>query len=218
MTGEHIFSNWRKQKRWITFSITKYGWLGYPLLWDPGKEKKTTFVEKFFGGSAVWGRTKGGLPLWLSGKESSCKAGASGVTCSIPGLGRSPGGRHGSPLWYSCLENSMGRGAWQATVHRVAKSWIRLEWLCTHAHKSLVEIFGKYLVHVSPSTEKTGFSEVKPLAQILAWWMSLQRRTLVSPALRLMDVLCTTSGCSLGLLCERNLTTREKQNPFAWIH
>ena len=40
----------------------------------------------------------------------------------IPGLGRSPGGRHGSPLWYSCLENSMGRGAWRATVHRVAKN------------------------------------------------------------------------------------------------
>ena len=59
MTGEHIFSNWGKQRRWITFSITKYGWLGHPLLWDPGKEKKITFVEKFFRGSAVWGRPTG---------------------------------------------------------------------------------------------------------------------------------------------------------------
>ena len=41
---------------------------------------------------------------------------------SIPGLGRTPGGRHGHPLWYSCLENSMDRGAWWAEVHRVAKS------------------------------------------------------------------------------------------------
>ena len=41
----------------------------------------------------------------------------------IPGLGRSPGGGYGDLLQYSCLENPMNRGAWQATVHRVAKSW-----------------------------------------------------------------------------------------------
>jgi len=41
---------------------------------------------------------------------------------SNPRLGRSPGGGHGNPLQYSCLENPMDRGAWQATVHRVAKS------------------------------------------------------------------------------------------------
>ena len=40
----------------------------------------------------------------------------------IPGLGRSPGGGHGNPLQYSCLENAMGSGAWQAMVHRVAQS------------------------------------------------------------------------------------------------
>ena len=38
---------------------------------------------------------------------------------SIPGLGRSPGGGHGNPLQYSCLENPMNRGAWQATVQGV---------------------------------------------------------------------------------------------------
>ena len=42
-----------------------------------------------------------------------------GSTC---GLGRSPGGGHGNPLWYSCLENPIDRGAWRARVHRVAKS------------------------------------------------------------------------------------------------
>ena len=41
---------------------------------------------------------------------------------SIPGSGRSPGVGHGNPLQYSCLENPMDRGAWWATVHRVAKS------------------------------------------------------------------------------------------------
>ena len=40
---------------------------------------------------------------------------------SIPGLGRSAGKGNDYPLWYSCLENSMGRGAWQATVHRIPK-------------------------------------------------------------------------------------------------
>ena len=41
---------------------------------------------------------------------------------SIPGSGRSPGGGYGNPLQYSCLENPMDSGAWQATVYRVPKS------------------------------------------------------------------------------------------------
>ena len=51
---------------------------------------------------------------------------------SIPGLGRSPGGGHGNPLQYSCLENPTDRVAWWATVHRVAKSWTGLKQLSTH--------------------------------------------------------------------------------------
>ena len=46
---------------------------------------------------------------------------------SIPGSGRSPGGGHGNPLLYSCLENPMIRGVWWATVHRVVKSRTRLK-------------------------------------------------------------------------------------------
>ena len=53
---------------------------------------------------------------------------------SFPGLGRSPGGGHGNPLQYSCLENPMDRGAWRATVHTVVQSRIRLKQLRTHAH------------------------------------------------------------------------------------
>ena len=48
----------------------------------------------------------------LSGKKSACSAGATGDTGLIPGSGRSPGGGHGNPLQYSCLENPMDRGAW----------------------------------------------------------------------------------------------------------
>ena len=53
---------------------------------------------------------------------------------SLSGSGRSPGGEHGNPLQYSYLENPMNRGAWWATVHRVAKSQIRLKRLSTHTH------------------------------------------------------------------------------------
>ena len=42
---------------------------------------------------------------------------------SIPGSGRSPGGGHGNPLQYSCLENAIDRGTWWATVYQVANSW-----------------------------------------------------------------------------------------------
>ena len=51
---------------------------------------------------------------------------------SIPGLGGSPGGGHGRPLQYSCLENPMDRGAWWVMVHSVMKSQTRLERLSTH--------------------------------------------------------------------------------------
>ena len=54
-------------------------------------------------------------------------AGDKGDLGSIPGSGRSPGGRHGNPLQHSCLENLMDRGAWQSTVHGVTKSWTRLK-------------------------------------------------------------------------------------------
>ena len=62
------------------------------------------------------------LPQWLSGKESAGNAGATGDTGVIPVLGRLPGEGNGNPLQYSCLENPMDRGAWQATVHGVSKS------------------------------------------------------------------------------------------------
>ena len=61
-----------------------------------------------------------GFPGGSEGKESACNV---GDLDSIPGLGRSPGEGYGYPLQYSGLENSIDRGAWQTTVHAVAKSW-----------------------------------------------------------------------------------------------
>ena len=65
-----------------------------------------------------------GFPWWLSCKKFVGNMGDARNAGLIPGLGRSPGGRNGNPLQYSCLENSMDRGAWWATVHGVTKSWI----------------------------------------------------------------------------------------------
>ena len=73
-----------------------------------------------------------GLPWWLSCKCSACNARDLRL---ILGSGRSPGGGHGSPRQYSCLENPMDRGAWWATVHGVTKSQTRLSDL---AHTQLV--------------------------------------------------------------------------------
>ena len=80
------------------------------------------------------------IPLWLSGKESECNTGATGDMDSILRSGRSPGGGHGNPLPYSCLENPMDRVAWPATVHRVAKSGTRLEQLRMHTCNGPVSV------------------------------------------------------------------------------
>ena len=67
-----------------------------------------------------------GEPWWLSGKGPACNEGDAGDVGSIPGLGRSPGGRHGNPLQYSCLENPHGQSSRWAAVHGAAESWTRL--------------------------------------------------------------------------------------------
>ena len=63
------------------------------------------------------------VPDGSDSKESACNMGNLGL---IPGSRRSPGEGNGNPFQYSCLENSMDREAWQATVHGVTKSWSRL--------------------------------------------------------------------------------------------
>ena len=69
--------------------------------------------------------------MWLRVKNLPVNAGAAGGVGLIPGLGRSPGGGHGNPLQYSCLEKPLDRGAWRATVHGVTES-DTTEQLSTH--------------------------------------------------------------------------------------
>ena len=65
-----------------------------------------------------------GFPGGSGGKESTCNAGDPG---SIFGSGRTPGEGNGYPFQYSCLENSVDRRAWRATVHRITKSQTQLK-------------------------------------------------------------------------------------------
>ena len=78
-----------------------------------------------------------GFPVVLVVKNLPVNAGDIRGAASIPGSGRSPGGGHGNPLQYSCLENPMDRGTWRATILRITKSQTRLKWLwyiCTRPH------------------------------------------------------------------------------------
>ena len=78
-----------------------------------------------------------GFPSGSLVKNPPANEGDSGDVGLIPGLGRSPGGGNGNPLQYSCLRNPMDRGACQATVYRVTKSWTQLS---THNNNKVFQI------------------------------------------------------------------------------
>ena len=95
---------------------------------NPGEQANIPRVWQMQPSSRTGIRKKGGalllvVPSDSVGKESACNAGDLGL---IPGSGRSSGKGNGNPLWYSCLENSMDRGGWQAMVHGITKSQTRL--------------------------------------------------------------------------------------------
>ena len=91
-----------------------------------------------------------GFPGGSVGKESACNAGDAGDTGLTPGSGRSPGGGHGHPLQYSCLENPMGRGAWSAMVHRVTNRETCLKpWIIVSVDKT---------ISLRPGTGRTPFT------------------------------------------------------------
>ena len=83
-----------------------------------------------------------GFPDGSDGKESTCDVGDLG---SIPGSARSPGVGNENSLQYSCLENSMDRRTWWATVHGVAKSWTGLS-TCMYVIYKLTDTLPLFLL------------------------------------------------------------------------
>ena len=97
-------------------------------------------------------------------KNTSAHAGAAGDVGLISGLGISPGGGHGTPFQYSCLENPMDRGAWWATVHGVVKSQTQLKGLSTHVHAQLY-VFLSPQIHMYTSSFPTSLEQfLRPLS------------------------------------------------------
>ena len=92
-------------------------------------------------------------------KNSPAKVGDLKDVGSIPGSGRYPGGGHGNPLQYSCLENPMDREAWHATVHRVTKSQTRLKWLSTHVQPIILQFSCSVM---SDSLQSHGLQHARP--------------------------------------------------------
>ena len=109
-------------------------------------------------------------------KTPPANAGDGRDTDSIPGLGRSPGGEHGNPLQYSCLENPMDREAWQSTVHRVTKSWTQLKQLNTQY--STVHFYHIFIIHFGLPRWHSGKKillpswrcRFNPWVGMIPWW------------------------------------------------
>ena len=117
---------------------------------------------------------------------STCNARDAEQLGSIPGLGRSPGEGNDYPLQYSCLGNLMGRGAWWARVHGVAKSWTGLS---MHTHKGLEFLFAK-----SGSCLETGST-------------ALRAPSLTSPPVVMGNPLLTGNDSPMKILAQRTLTS-----------
>ena len=109
----------------ISFSKQWRGWLKIPLicLWSYYSKSPFDFTWRQL--------SEKGFPGGSPGKESACNARVPRDTGSVPGSGICPGGGHGNPLQYSCLENPTDEGAWRAVVHKVSTSQMCLKWLST---------------------------------------------------------------------------------------
>ena len=98
-------------------------WVDFPFSRESSQPRDRTQV------SCIAGRF---FTSWATRKGLLANTGDIRDVGSILGLGRSPGGGHGDPFQYSCLENPLDRGAWWVTVHRITECWMQLKW--PHAH------------------------------------------------------------------------------------
>ena len=129
-------------------------------------------------------------------------------TGSIPRSGRSPGEGHGNPLQYSSLENAMDRGAWQATVHGVAKSRTWLKQLSTHYRAEASQLFLHYPLgfphllrfsHIQSFHLVTSWNE-----QIPGWPPNISRKHGPDLGPRVLIVLVYDT-CEIGVTCSQNV-------------
>jgi len=116
---------------------------------------------------------------------------------SIPESGRSPGGGHGNPLQYSCLENPMGRGAWWATLHGVTKSRTRLKRLSTHGCLGIIRKLGRFFTFFNKQFLEfhlIGKSDwYQSICEVLEW--SVQFSSVAQSCPTLCDPMdCSTPG------------------------
>ena len=117
-------------------------WVAYPFSRGSFQPRDWTQVSciagRFF---TSWATREAGINKLINTSEETLvvknppgNAGDGTDESLISRLGRSPGGAHGNPHQHSCPENTLDRGAWWATVHRVTKSWTRLKRLSTQAY------------------------------------------------------------------------------------
>ena len=119
-------SQWTKSDEGTSMEMRQQG-AGERELLGEGETKETAAFLKTW--CVLWYLF--GFPRGARGKEPICQCRRL-KRCEFSGWGRSPGRGHGNPLQYFCLEDPMDRGAWQATVHRGAKSQTQLKQLRTH--------------------------------------------------------------------------------------
>ena len=121
---------------------------------------------------------------------------------SIPVSGRFPGGGHSNPLQYSCLESSMGRGAWQTTVHGITKSQTRLSDLACMQANSFTLLFPTFSLPFSPLSPRAiaGVSEwsFRPAAEI--WGLERKELDQVVVCPGHLQVVTHSQSCNTGPL------------------
>ena len=130
---------------WKTEKVAESCILNFPSsYWNYFKKSLQSEKKHSKSASLAWlcfTSGEGSFPGGTYGKEFTVSAGDKRDMGSIPRLGRSPGGGHRNPLQYSWWGNPMDREAWQAAVHRVAKSWTWLKWLSmVWGHDSIWEL------------------------------------------------------------------------------
>ena len=139
-----------------------------------------------------------GFPGDSVAENPPANAGDVGDACLIPESGRSPGGRNSNPLQYSCLDNTLDRGAWWATVHGVARA--RHDQATEHALSGFSHPMVKQSMNHQPAQTERKTNHMLGISRIRWPWGSSGTRRQASSASLSGD---SRLLCSFRLMCER---------------